>query len=148
MRILLSLMFLLVACGTPSSPAPSPAKNTTAATTPSVTPPPNNKSEPYPMPPVLPLPTEAQMKEHAEWFTCQADTDCEIVDMLGCGYCNAGFELSVNKKFTKEAKTTWGKEGNFACTELGCAEYEPKCQANTCASSNNNGTVRPNPITR
>ena len=150
MRTFLFLMLSIGACGTPpkNDPAPTPGKNTEVVTAPPVTTPPNQKSEPYPDPPQLTPPTEAQMKERSEWFACEVDADCEFVEMLSCGHCNAGFALSVNKKFAKEAKNTWGKEGNFACTELDCADYTATCQDKICASTSSNGTTRPNPVTR
>ena len=72
-----------------------------------------------------------------EQIACTIPTDCEIVTLGCCDYCNGGSVASVNKNYSTEVLTKHKATGceKIACTLMACIPALPLayCNNGTCA---------------
>ena len=72
-----------------------------------------------------------------EQIACALPTDCEIITLGCCDYCNGGSAISVNKNHSAEVFAQNKATGceKFACTAMGCIPALPYayCNQGSCA---------------
>lgn len=69
-------------------------------------------------------------------YACEVADDCVAVELACCDACNGGEAVGVHKDHADEvlADSPRGRgecEGTM-CTEMGCAEWVPSCEAGKC----------------
>lgn len=71
----------------------------------------------------------------AAWEACQADADCEIVEMACCDECNGGWSLSIGKAHVQELSAQYQQKdcAGTMCTEMACGPSTALCKAGRCA---------------
>lgn len=70
-------------------------------------------------------------------FSCNADSDCAIVDSGGCGCKNGGKRTAINKRFVEEWNANLSNESNNNCTGMQsfdwtCRRVVLGCIGNVC----------------
>lgn len=69
-------------------------------------------------------------------YACSGDDDCVAVELQCCDACNGGEAVGVHRDHVDEVLADSprgrGECTGVACTELGCADWIPSCQAGKC----------------
>lgn len=67
----------------------------------------------------------------AEWQSCSAADECELVVTTCCDQCNGGKVVSVAKSHAADARAKRPPSGCGACTKRGCST-RAACEAGRC----------------
>lgn len=118
---------LSLACGDEAHVEPTP--------TPVEMPPEDDRPPPSPTAaPGDPDEAAARRDAPAEYFTCEADSDCAAIEMGACDHCNGGFLEAARTEHVDEIKRRWGDHRDLvACTEIACEEAGVECAEGSCS---------------
>jgi hypothetical protein len=91
----------------------------------------------------------SDLQARPEWFACEVDTDCEVVQLSCCDACNGGTEIVINKKSTSAAKEAWSEEcsSHPGCTERDCEDFTAVCLEKVCTPKQGD-RISSNPVLR
>lgn len=88
-------------------------------------------------PPTEPGNTGGDEPGASDPYACTSDAECVAVELDCCDACNGGEAVGVHQDHVDavvaDSPRGRGECTQTACTEMGCAEWIPSCDAGRCA---------------
>jgi len=69
-----------------------------------------------------------------DWQSCEADSECVVVELGCCDHCNGGRVMAVNAEFEEEVAAEMADECavDHPCTMMACPEEIATCEEGQC----------------